>query len=598
MSSIRRKISNMSFRKKMLLFILMISIVPLLIMGIFSYVVSRHNLVEREQRNMKDYMSQSILGMENKIDIYNNLSDYIAYNQTISNVIGYRYDSSEYTSSFEVYKELRDVVDPLLSGVKYFNQDMVSMTIYVDSDIVKHDNTIAPLGEIENTVWKEKISNNSFDDIYWFVEEDNKKAYLARRMPLLDDLESEGYLYIEVEYDSLFDMFSQMESGKYGIAVFDEDGKELYSFASFDDDKYILDSNVLYEGISTEENSLKRNIKVKDENQSYTVVKQTTAQGWTVAIYRPNAVINMSIRTLISVVIIVSLVCIIGSSVISTVISTRFVGTLEQMTDNMKAVEAGDYEVKIHSDSEDEVGTLIRGFGNMVDRINTLINEVYKGKLFQKEAEMKALQAQINPHFLYNSLSLINWKAIEAKQPDISRITLLLSKFYRTSLNKGKNITSIKDEISNIQSYIDIQLMMHDNGFEVEYDLSPDIMDYFIPNLLLQPLIENAIDHGIDLNTDRKGVIKISGVLLEGAVLDQDKFKTAASRIRLMVSDNGVGMSQEMAEQILTESSKGYGVKNVNERIKHFYGEEYGITVESTEGEGTDIVIIIPAVNL
>ena len=567
----------------MLLFILVISIVPLLVMGIFSYVISRRNLVERERSNMRDYMSQSILGMENKIDIYNNLSDYIAYNQTISNVIGYRYDSSEYTSSFEVYKELRDVVDPLLSGVKYFNQDMVTMTIYVDSDIVKHDNTIAPLVEVANEDWKKKVSENTENEIYWFVDETSKQVYLVRRMPLLEDLDSEGYLYIEVEYDSIFNMFSQMESGEYGVVIYNEEGEKVYSFDSFTDSRYRLNSRFLYESINSEHFSYK-NSKIKSDAGSFTVVKETTAQDWTVAIYKPSSVINMSIRSIISVVIIVSLVCIIISSLISTIISRRVVGTLEKMTDNMRAVEAGDYEVKIHSDAEDEVGTLIRGFGNMVERINTLINEVYKGKLFQKEAEMKALQAQINPHFLYNSLSLINWKAIEAKQPDISRITLLLSKFYRTSLNKGKNITSIKEEISNIQSYIDIQLMMHDDGFDVEYELSDDIMDYCIPNLLLQPLIENAIDHGIDMNTERRGVITVTGKLCED------------SNIKITVSDNGIGMPKETAEQLLTENSKGYGVKNVNDRIKHFYGDEYGITVESSEGVGTDIIIVIPAI--
>lgn len=586
MDKIKRKLANMSFRKKMHLFILVVSIVPLVVMGIFSYVIFKKNLVKQEQSNMRDYMSQAVLGMENKIDIYNNLSDYIAYNQTISNVIGYRYDSSEYTSSFEVYKELRDVVDPLLSGVKYFNQDMDLLTIYVDSDIVKHDNTIAPLSEVQNAEWKNKLSEKNDNEIYWFAEEAARKVYLVRRMPLLEDLESEGYLYIEVDYDLLFDMFSQMESGKYGIVIFNEEGKEIYSFNSFNNDKYSLDAGTVYSTINVEEEKPKKSYKIKSDNISYTIVKKETKQGWTAAIYKPDSVINTSIRSIISIVIIVSLVCIIISSVISTLISRKFVGTLENMTDNMKAVEAGDYEVKIHSDSVDEVGTLIRGFGNMVERINTLINEVYKGKLSQKEAEMKALQAQINPHFLYNSLSLINWKAIEAKQPDISKITLLLSKFYRTSLNKGKNITSIKDEISNIQSYIDIQLMMHDDGFDVEYDLAPDIMDYSIPNLLLQPLIENAIDHGIDMNTDRRGVIKVSGKMYE------------ESKIMITVSDNGIGMPKETADQILTGNSKGYGVKNVNERIKHFYGDEYGITVESTEGEGTDIIIRMPAVNM
>ncbi len=586
MKWIKRKLNNMSFRKKMLLFIFVISFIPLLTMGVFSYVVFRKNLVEREQSNMRDYMSQAVLGMENKIDIYNNLSDYIAYNQTISNVIGYKYDSSQYTSSFEVYKQLRDFVDPLISGVKYFNQDMEALTLYVDSDIVKHDSTITTLNEAEDAEWKKKLSANQDNGIYWFVEPENSKVYLVRNMPLLAQLESEGYLYIEVEYESIFDMFSKMESGQYGVVIYDEDGEEIYSFNSFETDKYILDSDVLYEGIKSNDDTIRNNYKIKDNNRRFTVVKEVTKEGWTAVIYKPDAVINMSIRALVSVVIGVSLVCIILSSLIATIVSGRFVNTIEKMTDNMKEVEAGIYEVKIHSDSKDEVGSLIRGFGNMVNRINTLINEVYKGKLFQKEAEMKALQAQINPHFLYNSLSLINWKAIEAKQPDISRITLLLSKFYRTSLNKGKNITSIKDEISNIQSYIDIQLMMHDNGFDVEYDIDHDIMEYSIPNLLLQPIVENAIDHGIDMNTERRGRLQVSGKLING------------EDIEIKISDNGVGMSEETAQQMLTASSKGYGVKNVNERIKHFYGDEYGITVNSAEGEGTEIIILIPAMNM
>ena len=576
----------MPFRRKILLFIFVISLVPLLILGAFSCVVFRRNLVEREKSNMRDYMSQAVLGMENKIDIYNNLSDYIAYNQTISNVIGYKYDNPQYSSSFEVYKQLRDFVDPLVSGVKYFNQDMQSLTLYVDSDIVKHDSTITTLNDAQDSEWKKKLGDNPDNEIYWFVEQDVPKVYLVRNMPLLPQLESEGYLYIEVEYNSIFDMFSKMESGQYGVVIYDEEGEEIYSFNSFDTDKYILDSKVLYEGTISEDNSLKNSYKIKDNNRRFTVVKEVTKVGWTAVIYKPDSVINMSIGALISVVIGVALVCIILSSLTATIVSGRFVNTIEKMTENMKEVEAGKYEVKIHSDSEDEVGSLIRGFGNMVNRINTLINEVYKGKLFQKEAEMKALQAQINPHFLYNSLSLINWKAIEAKQPDISRITLLLSKFYRTSLNKGKNITSIKDEISNIQSYIDIQLMMHDNGFDVEYEIDHDIMNYSIPNLLLQPIVENAIDHGIDMNTDKRGLIKVSGKLLDG------------DQIEIMVSDNGVGMSEETAEQMLTESSKGYGVKNVNERIKHFYGEEYGITVKSVMGEGTEIIILIPAMNV
>ena len=194
---------------------------------------------------------------------------------------------------------------------------------------------------------------------------------------------------------------------------------------------------------------------------------------------------------------------------------------------------------------------------------------------------MKALQAQINPHFLYNSLSLINWMALESDQEEISKITLSLSMFYRTALNKGKNILKVRDEIKNMRSYLDIQLMMHDYEFDVDIQIDEDILDYNILNLILQPLIENAIDHGIDLKTDGRGCIKITG-------------EKQNDQIALIVSDNGVGMSKEQAESILSNKSNGYGVKNVNERIKLYYGEQYHLKIESEIGIGTKVEITIP----
>ena len=249
----------------------------------------------------------------------------------------------------------------------------------------------------------------------------------------------------------------------------------------------------------------------------------------------------------------------------------------------MQEVKKGNLEVTVASDAQDEIGELIRGFGNMVEYIKTLIEEVYEGRISLKEYEMKALQAQINPHFLYNSLSLINWKAIEADEKDISKITLALSKFYRTALNKGNNVLPLEDEISNVKSYLDIQLMMHDYEFDVEIDIDESMYFYDTPNLILQPLIENAIDHGIDLKTEGRGKITIRGW--------QDE-----NNMYLSVEDNGAGMEEAVANAILTRKSKGYGVRNVNDRIRLIYGPEYGLTIESKVGQGTKITIRFPIV--
>lgn len=250
----------------------------------------------------------------------------------------------------------------------------------------------------------------------------------------------------------------------------------------------------------------------------------------------------------------------------------------------MAEVDEGNLEVELVSTERDEIGDLTRGFNQMLSRIRQLIQEVYESRIRQKQYEMTALRAQINPHFLYNSLSLINWKALEIGSDDISKATLALSRYYRTSLNKGKNTMSIREEIDNVRSYLQIQEMFHDYSFTVKMDVAEDILDYRTLNLILQPLAENAIAHGIDRRRGSEpGVITISG-------------RRDGDCVVLSVADNGVGMEQEKAQTILTEKSSGYGVRNVNSRIQLEYGEAYGLSIESEPGKGTKVTVRIPGV--
>ena len=209
--------------------------------------------------------------------------------------------------------------------------------------------------------------------------------------------------------------------------------------------------------------------------------------GWTACLYKPNSLIVWAVTPIIRIALIAVFVMTL-MSVIVMMILTRFVTKrIRRLRSGMKEVEQGNFEVNITSDSRDEIGDLVNGFDSMLLQLNTLIKEVYEGRIKEKEYEMRALQAQINPHFLYNTLSLINWKAIEADAQDISKITLALSTFYRTSLNKGKNVMSLSDELRNMRSYLDIQLMMHDYEFDVEFDVDESIGQYQSLNLMLQP---------------------------------------------------------------------------------------------------------------
>lgn len=554
---------NMKFRYKLITTYILLGIIPMTIMGLVWYNQTRTILMKQEKSSIENYLTQAVSNMDNQLRIYNNLSDYIAFNQQISHVVSHEYDSY-----YDMYNQFSNVLDPMLASLKYFHSDINQITIYTKNNVVKHNTTLAPITEIENEDWYKIIKGNN--DIHWFVSQDEKKVFCARNIPTLENNYEVGVLYVQVDYEKLFESFKQMNDSNYGIFIMDELGNNIFNFDQFEDPnksrKMTFDE--FNKGIG------KENI--------YTIVTaHSVNNNWTVSLYKPQKLIYESTNFMITGNVIAIMLLIVFSIIITSVLSKVMVSGLEKLRANMEEVEKGNMEITVKSNNEDEVGALIRGFEKMIIQIKALIEDVYESRLIQKDYEMKALQAQINPHFLYNSLSLINWMALETDQEDISKITLSLSTFYRTALNKGKNILRVRDEIKNMRSYLDIQLMMHDYEFDVDVQVEEDILDYNILNLILQPLIENAINHGIDLKTNGRGCIKIIG-------------KKQNDEIVLIVSDNGVGMSKEQAESILTNKSNGYGVKNVNERIKLYYGEQYQLKIESEIGIGTKVKVTIP----
>lgn len=302
---------------------------------------------------------------------------------------------------------------------------------------------------------------------------------------------------------------------------------------------------------------------------------------WNFCLYQPKEELEKSVWTLLLGNIPVLLLCLFLILLLGYFFSRKMVERLEQLTENMNQINLGLRKVTVVSQSKDEIGVLVRTFTRMMDEINKLISQVYEAKIKLQKTEMKALQAQINPHFLYNSLSIINWKALEADNEEISRITLALSTYYRTSLNKGETMTIAANEIRNIDAYLQIQLIMHDNSFQVIKEIQEDALSYSVPKLILQPLVENAIEHGLDVSEKEEKWLKISVCKEKDALI-------------MAVEDNGMGMSEEQAKSIITYRSKGYGVRNVNDRITLLYGEEYHLRVKSRQGEGCRIEIVIP----
>lgn len=574
---------NAKIQKKIMIIYICIGTIPILLLGLFASGQERKTLMEREHRNIEDSVSQGASQLKSQILVYNNLSDYIAFNQPISDVL-----IGDYDNIFSMYEQYTATVDPVLSSLKYFNPNINQITIYLDKNIVKHDTMVDSLQTIEGEKWYRQNESSLSQKVKWIIDAENKTSFSARTMPIMEQNKQKGILYLDVNYDSLFAGFDDISRDSYGLYIVDKKGNVLFEKDTFSENTASKNNTKTTAKKSKKKRlsfpALKKKMEAQENGKksNYLIVSADAGvDDWKIIVYQPQKMMAREIQTLLVLVMGIIAVCIITSVVASLAFSRFVVRDIKRLRDNMQAVEEGNMELMVTSNAGDEVGSLIRGFGSMLGEINRLIHEVYESKLTQRKSEMTALQAQINPHFLYNSLSLINWKALEAGQQDISKITLALSSFYRTSLNRGKNVLTIEKEIENMKSYLEIQLCMHDNDFDVIMDIDEEILPYQTLNLLLQPLVENAIDHGIDLKEDGRGYIKIIG-------------RKDAENIYLTVEDNGVGIEPEILSSILEFKTKGYGVRNVNQRIRLYYGEEYCLRIESEVGKGTRCTINIP----
>ena len=559
-NSLKRKFRDMRLTGKLVVIYLLAGFVPVIIILSITYMEMKKILWDRETTILQSYVRQTTDAMDNELEIYNNLSKYISYNQSIAKIL------SADQSAYQNYEQFSTVIDPLLSSIMYFHENVNQVTIYTDASDVKHGSTVAPLKDLsDGTHAYDDLDNN----IHWRIDMENHTAFSVSRMAMLEQRGAKGVLYVSVDYDSVFQPFyTETMFDNYGLVIEDEYGNTIFAKNTFADDKAAYELNV-------DQFKALREM----ENSGYQFIDRTSnATGWNICVYKPDRLIISSVQPILIIAGVAILVSMFAGITCIHIISEFITKRIKKLQKTMRATETGNLGMVIENDSADEIGDLINGYNSMSKRLDETVNEVYQSKIKEKEYEMRALQAQINPHFLYNSLSMINWKALEADQEDISHITLALSTFYRTALNKGKNILLVKDEIANIKSYLDIQLAMHDNSFDVVYDIDDSILKYETLNLILQPLLENAIGHGIDVKTDGRGEIRIEG-------------KENGDFLDFTVSDNGVGMTKTQAAMILSKSSNGYGVSNVNERIKLYYGEQYAVKIDSTPGVGTKVML-------
>ncbi len=545
---------NLKYRSKLNLILILVAILPLIIVSSFMIRGFRSILTEREMEALQTSLNQTCSTLDGQADILLNLLNYCVFDQDLQTVI-----QEKQQQNYQTYDYYVNVIDPILNTPRFYHDSVTRMTMYASNIEVEHDLTLAPLSQISKESWFPAVQKNP-DGVWVWPDEKREEILCIRKFPGFES--TEAYLGIYCSLENLKEPLYYFQKKGAGILMADEQGQILYAQSDLGNGKEIHE--------------------LADIEENYFYIKQNLEQvPVSVYIFMEHGGIYSGFYDMMRTVVLVVIICLAIIWIVSRSMSRFLVKKIEDLTTCVREVETGNLEIAIEDEARDEIGVLIRSFKDMLAQINRLIREVYESRIAQQNLEMEALQAQINPHFLYNTMSLINWKAISVGEEDISRVTQALSDFYRTTLSKGKKYITVAGEIKNVQSYLEIQLMMHDYDFEVEYEIDETLASYQILKLILQPMVENALEHGLDLREESGKKLRIT--------CQQD-----AEDIIFTVEDNGVGMDEDTLRSLTKREANGYGIKNVNERLALLYGEAYALKITSRCGEGTVVKINIP----
>lgn len=332
--------------------------------------------------------------------------------------------------------------------------------------------------------------------------------------------------------------------------------------------------------------------KNKDEGKSFQIGTErclVTAAGigtldWMMIGVTPVSMLLEPGKIMTVVLYVVGILAVAAAALLSFFVAHTVARPLSELADTMKRFGKGELHVSVPVRSGDETGVLADAFNKMTVQIETLVQQVYQEQRDKRKYEFAVLQAQINPHFLYNTLSSVS-ALIKMNRPDDAfQMIHAIGQFYRTALSSGKNMISLRTEVENIESYIQIQKMRYRDKIVFQIEFEEEIMNVPIVKLTLQPLVENAIYHGVK-NVSHQGKITVRG--------ERD-----GEDVAIRITDNGAGMSEERAEEILSEEEKSreqsFGLYSIRQRLRLYFGEEACISIKSRPGEGTEVTVKIP----
>lgn len=440
-------------------------------------------------------------------------------------------------------------------------------------------------GQIENLHFSTPHVQKLFDDVdykyKWVVS-------LSRAVELTTGGEIEsGVLLVDMNFSGIEQICKNVNLGQTGyIYLIGRDGEIIYHPR-----QQLIYSNLLSENNAEFADVEDGNyVDVLDGQKRLTTVKTLGYTGWKIIGVTPiNETFADSSQITIFILFVVFL-AIILLVFANTFISAKIADPIKALENSVKELEKGAENVNIAIGGSYEIQHLGKTIKSMVEQMHKLMGDIVFEQELKRQTELDALQAQINPHFLYNTLDSIVWMVENERYQEAITMVTSLAGFFRISLSKGKNIITVRDELKHAENYITIQHMRFKDKFTFKINADEEVMDFVTIKLVIQPLIENAVYHGMEF-MDGDGEIIVNAYKKD-------------NELYIDVIDNGMGIPPEIAEQLLTKGSRakgkgsGVGLKNVQERIQIYFGKEYGLSIISEPDEGTLIRIHLPCINI
>lgn len=573
---------KISIRYTIFIYFTVSALVAMLLGGVALYVQMSRQVATVVQEESQAVLSQVNRSVDSYLRTIMKLSDSLYYGVIKNADLSAESVNDQITLLYDNNKDsIANIA--LLSKDGELLEAVPAARLKTDLDVTKEEwfgNTLERTDNLHfTTPHVQYIFDNSEQQYRWVIT-------LTRAVEITHGTSTEqGILLIDIRYNSLKQILEDISLGNQGyLYMIGSEGELIYH-----PKMQLIETGWAQENISAAAEYRDGSYKEEYDGENRDVsVKSVGYTGWKLLSVTPEKGLSLSNLKMQLFVAFVAAAFLFALVLINAFISSRITNPIKELEKSVNAIEEGELDTEVYTGGSYEIQHLGRSIGDMAKRIKTLMQDIVAEHESKRKSEFDTLQSQINPHFLYNTLDIIVWMIENEQKQEAVKVVTALARFFRISLSKGKSIIPVRDELEHVRNYLTIQQMRFKNKFTYEIQAGEDVLDLACLKLMLQPLVENAIYHGMEF-MDGDGEIHV-------------QVKREAEDLFLEIRDNGLGMTKEQVENLLSEKphvssrrGSGIGVKNVNERIRLYFGEDYGLVIESEPDEGTVIRCHLPA---